>query len=180
MRQSVPKSPSVSRRGVLVAAGGGTIAAPALAASAPSPSSAEPDDAPKTEFVYEAIVTLGPVEEVGQTPYGRRVRIPITGGTFKGPRISGVIFPEGMDWQLIRPDGFTVLEASYLMRADDGAVIHIRNVGVAGKGYVRTTPVFEAPNGPHAWLNEAVFVGTVGPVPELDKPAVRIRVFKLV
>lgn len=66
------------------------------------------------------------------------------------------------------------------MREADGTVIHIRNKGVAGKGYARTSAVFEVPNGPHAWLNEAVFAGTVGPVPEMDTPAVRIRMYKLV
>lgn len=169
-----------SRRSVLTAAAGmagGLVAVPALGAVA---ARAPLDDTPRAEFVYEAIVTLGPVEEVGQTPHGKRVRIPITGGTFKGPRLSGTILPEGVDWQLIRPDGFTELEASYLMREADGTLIHIENKGVAGKGYARTMTVFEAPNGPHGWLNEAVFTGTVGPVPELDTPAVRIRIFKLI
>lgn len=172
-----------SRRRALLDVGGlMTVAALmptpiALAAEAPAP---DRDIVPKGEFIYEAIITLGPPEEVGQTPHGKRVRIPITGGTFKGPKISGTIFPEGMDWQLVRPDGMTEVEASYLMRETDGTVIHIRNAGVAGKGYARTTAVFEVPNGPHAWLNEAVFTGTLGPVPELSTPAVRIRMYKIV
>lgn len=171
-----PNDPQ-TRRSLLLSAGG-LAAVPFMAkAAAPAPVA---EDIPKAEFVYEAIVTLGPPEEIGETPHGKRVRIPITGGTFKGPRINGTIFPEGMDWQLIRPDGMTELEAAYLMREADGTVIHIRNKGVAGKGYARTSAVFEVPNGPHAWLNEAVFAGTVGPVPEMDTPAVRIRMYKLV
>ena len=168
-----PNRLNPSRRGLMVAAGG-------LSLASALPAAAQATDVPRAEFVYEAIVMLGPVEQVGLTPVGRRVRIPIIGGTFKGPRIGGTIFPEGMDWQLVRPDGFTTLEAEYLMRADDGTLIHVRNTGIAGKGYARTTPQFEVPNGPHAWLNEAVFAGTVGPVPELRAAAVRIRVFKLV
>ncbi|MEC3948295.1 DUF3237 family protein [Sphingobium sp. HWE2-09] len=166
-----------SRRGLLVAAGAlatGLIDTQAVAAQSKA------DDTPRAEFVYEAIVTLGPAEEIGMTPHGKRVRIPITGGTFKGPRISGTIFPEGMDWQLVRADGFTELEAAYLMREADGTVIHIRNRGLAGKGYAKTTATFEVPNGPHGWLNEATFAGTVGPVPEMTTPAVRIRMYKLV
>ncbi|MDO7835621.1 DUF3237 family protein [Sphingobium sp. HBC34] len=166
-----------SRRGVLLAAGAlatGLIDMPGIAAQPPV------DDAPLAAFVYEAIVTLGPAEEIGMTPHGQRVRIPITGGTFKGPRISGTIFPEGMDWQLVRADGFTELEAVYLMRETDGTVIQIRNKGIAGKGYAKTTATFEVPNGPHGWLNEAMFAGTVGPVPEMQTPAVRIRMYKLV
>ena len=166
-----------SRRGLLLAAGTlatGLIDAPGMAAQSKT------DDTPRAEFVYEAIVTLGPPEDVGMTPHGKRVRIPITGGTFKGPRISGTIFPEGMDWQLVRADGFTELEASYLMRETDGTVIHIQNRGLAGKGYAKTTATFEVPNGPHGWLNEAVFTGTVGPAPQMTTPAVRIRMYKLV
>ncbi|MGW8203714.1 DUF3237 domain-containing protein [Sphingomonas sp. VDB2] len=166
-----------SRRGLLLAAGAlatGLIDTPGIAAQAKA------DDTPRAEFVYEAIVTLGPPEDIGTTPHGKRVRIPITGGTFKGPRLSGTIFPEGMDWQLIRPDGFTELEAAYLMREADGTVIRIQNKGLAGKGYAKTTATFEVPNGPHGWLNEAMFTGTVGPVPEIKTPAVRIRMYKLV
>lgn len=174
---------AVSRRVVL---GAGAIAASGLLGPAaqaqpsqPAPTTPRPSSIP-LEFVYEAIITLGPPEVVGATPYGKRVRIPITGGTFAGPRISGTILPEGMDWQLIRADGFTVVEAAYLMRERDGTLIHIHNKGVAGNGYARTTPVFEVPLGKHQWLNEAVFTGTLGPVPEVREPAVRITVYRLV
>jgi hypothetical protein len=85
-----------------------------------------------------------------------------------------------MDWQLIRADGFVEIYADYMMQADDGTLIHVINTGVLGQGYARTTPRFEVPNGPHDWLNQAVFVGTLGGAPEMDTPAVRIRVFKVV
>ena len=124
-------------------------------------------------------MTLGPVEQVGATPHGKRVRIPITGGRFAGPRISGTILPEGMDWQLIRNDGVTELEASYLMREADGTLIQITNRGVASASYVRTTPVFEVPLGKHQWLNESVFFGTVGAADPADGAAVRITVYRL-
>ncbi|MBL8549434.1 MAG: DUF3237 family protein [Hyphomonadaceae bacterium] len=162
-----------SRRGLLTAA----AAAPAAAIVA---NAAQAEEAAlRIAFVFEAVVTLGPAEEIGQTPYGRRVRIPITGGAFSGPRIRGLVVPGAMDWQLVRPDGYTMIEASYMLRADDGALIHIQNKGLLGKGYVRTTPVFEAPNGPHAWLNEAVFTGTIGAPPEGSGPAVRIMIHKI-
>lgn len=130
-------------------------------------------------FVYEAIVTLGPPEQVGATPLGKRVRIPITGGRFAGPRLSGTILPEGMDWQLIRADGSTLLEASYLMRERDGTLLQIVNRGVALGEYVRTTPVFEVPLGKHQWLNDAIFLGTVGPAEPSDGAAVRIAVYQI-
>ncbi|MCT8001289.1 DUF3237 family protein [Sphingomonas sanguinis] len=131
------------------------------------------------QFAYEAIVTLGKAEEVGATPLGKRIRIPITGGRFDGPRLSGTILPEGMDWQLVRTDGVTMLEASYLMRERDGTLIHIRNTGIVHGGYIRTTPVFEVPLGKHQWLNEAIFLGTVGAADPADGPAVRITVYRV-
>ena len=131
------------------------------------------------ELAYEAIVTLGKTEPVGATPLGKRVRIPITGGRFSGPRLSGTILPEGMDWQLVRADGTTVLEASYLMRERDGTLIHIHNRGLIRGTYLRTTPVFEAPLGKHQWLNEAIFLGTVGPADPEDGAAVRITVYQV-
>lgn len=130
-------------------------------------------------FAYEAIVTLGAAEEVGATPLGKRIRIPITGGRFAGPRIAGTILPEGMDWQLVRADGSTVLEATYLMRERDGTLIQITNRGVVFDGQVRTTPVFEVPLGKHQWLNQGNFLGTVGPADPADGAAVRITVYQL-
>jgi hypothetical protein len=145
------------------------------------------EDAPGLEFVYEAVVTLEPTVEVGRTPIGTRRRIPITGGRFAGPRIRGKVLGGGADWQLQRADDWTVIEADYMMQADDGTLIHVRNVGltnsrVAGakSRYLRTVPTFEAPEGPHDWLNQAVFIGTIGAPPtDAPQPAVRIRVYRV-
>jgi hypothetical protein len=144
-------------------------------------------DAPGLAFVYEAIVTLEPVMEVGPTPLGTRRRIPITGGHFAGPLIRGTVLAGGADWQLQRSDDWTVIEADYMMRADDGALIRVRNIGLtnsrvvgASDRYLRTVPSFEAPDGPHVWLNQAIFVGTLGPPPDdAPEPSVRIRVYRL-
>lgn len=148
---------------------------------------AAPSDQPGLTFVYEAIVTLEPTVEVGQTPLGTRRRIAITGGTFAGPRIRGKVLAGGADWQLQRADNWTVIEADYMMQTDDGALIHVRNVGLtnsrvpdAKSRYLRTVPSFEAPNGPHDWLNRAIFVGTIGTPPsDAPEPSVRIRVYQV-
>ncbi len=50
--------------------------------------------------------------------------------------------------------------------------------GDPSKVYLRTNPVFEAPIGPHDWLNKAMFVGTVTPVGQ-PPTAVRVRVYKV-
>ena len=133
----------------------------------------------QSEFVYEAVVEISAAIEIGATPGGTRRYIPITGGTFEGAKIRGTILPGGADWQTSRADGVTELDALYSMRADDGTVIIVRNTGVivAGGAYMRTAPRFDAPAGPHAWLNEAQFVGSVtgGPRPG----TVIIRVFRV-
>lgn len=170
-----------SRRTMLGLSAGAVGAA---AFSATQPATAAPGHAPRLtslplEFVYEAIVTLGPAEQVGATPLGKRVRIPITGGRFSGPRISGTILPEGMDWQLVRADGVTAVEAAYLMRERDGTLIQIRNRGIVSGSYIRTTPEFEVPLGRHQWLNESVFLGTIGAADPADGAAVRITVYRI-
>jgi len=44
---------------------------------------------PGLTFLYSLNCTLGDSLPVGDVPDGNRVVIPITGGTFSGPRISG-------------------------------------------------------------------------------------------
>ena len=149
-----------------------------------SESHAVPSAAPsvmplQTEFVYEAIVTIDAAVAVGPTPNGGRRYIPITGGTFAGPKIRGVILPGGADWQTDRADGVTEADALYSIRTDDGVVIIVHNQGViaGGGAYMRTALRFDAPVGPHAWLNQSQFVSAIagGPRPG----TVIIRVFRV-
>jgi len=146
----------------------------------PRSARAEPSVSPlQTEFVYEAIVAIDQPVEVGATPLGHRRYIPITGGTFDGPKIHGTILPGGADWQTDRADGVTEVDALYSVRTEDSTVIIVHNQGVIASGgaYMRTALRFEAPVGPHAWLNQAQFVGSVagGPRPG----TVIIRVFRV-
>lgn len=45
--------------------------------------------APGLTFLYSLNCTLAPAYEMGYGPKGVRVAIPITGGTFSGPRLNG-------------------------------------------------------------------------------------------
>jgi len=153
------------------------VALTTLGSGAASPGT---DVAPlTTEFVYEAIVEIGAPVEVGRTPAGLRRYIPITGGSFRGDALRGVILSGGADWQTERPDGVTEVDALYSMKCDDGTVIVVHNSGViAEKGkYLRTAPRFSAPEGPHSWLNRAQFVGSVSAGPRPG--TVTIRVFRV-
>lgn len=139
-----------------------------------------PEVAPlTTEFVYEAVVSIDAPVNVGPTPHGGRLYIPITGGSFVGPKIRGEVLPGGADWQTVRPDGVTEADALYSMRTDDGTVIIVRNQGVIARGgaYMRTALRFDAPEGPYAWLNQSQFISSIagGPRPG----TVVIRVFRV-
>jgi hypothetical protein len=101
----------------------------------------------------------------------------VKGGTVSGPRLNGKVLDySGADWPIVRSDGVVELNAHYVLEADDGAQIYIRNLGYVygprseveaarspanpGKsGYFRCTPYFRAPEGPYGWLNRTVIVG---------------------
>jgi hypothetical protein len=146
-------------------------------------------EAPKTELVLEAYVTIAPAVQIGQSDAGTRRFIPITGGRFVGDGIKGEVLAGGADWQLVRPDGVLEVNALYAIRTDDGVTIEVDNRGVivpaapAGAGqparqaYVRTTPRFHAPQGKYDWLNKGLFVG--GIAPGAGGGAVVIRVFRV-
>jgi hypothetical protein len=152
----------------------------ATLASAPSAAQQEPS----LEFAFEEVVTLGQATAPGDTARGGRLIIPITGGTFEGPGIKGIVMPGGWDWQLRRADGCTDVEADYFLKTDDGVVINVVNKGVICPGEggalraVRTHPVFEAPRGKYEWLSQAAFIGTLEPAPPSAGPAVKIRFYR--
>ncbi|SMC96092.1 DUF3237 domain-containing protein [Novosphingobium sp. B1] len=160
-----------------------TTALTALALAAPITAHAAE---PTLEFAFEETVMLDADVLVGATSVGTRNIVPITGGTFEGPRIRGTIMGGGWDWQLRRADGCLQIKADYMLRTDDGAVINVVNTGVScrakdPKAVVRTHPVFEAPQGKYDWLSQGCFVGTLDPVSLPDgKRAVRIRFYRVI
>jgi len=140
-------------------------------------------ETPAARFVFEALVDIAPAVLQGETAAGIRRFIPITGGRVTGPDLSGEVLAGGADWQTLRPDGCTEIEAIYAIRAADGAVISVRNRGLVapvegGSPYVRTVAHFDAPKGAHDWLNRALFVGTLS-VANAERTAVRVRIFQL-
>lgn len=131
---------------------------------------------PTLEFFVRITVTLDPPLEVGKTGEGTRRVISITGGHFRGPKLSGKVLPGGADWQLVRSDGVAVLDARYTLQTDDGALIYVRNWGLRhgspdvlasiAKGeavdpaeyYMRTTPVLETGDERYRWINNLIAV----------------------
>lgn len=128
-----------------------------------------PKDAPQLEFVMQLKVTIDEAYSCGETQHGQRVVIPITGGTFEGPRLKGTILSGGADYQLVdKALDRTELEAIYCIKTDDGICIHVRNKGIIANGkdeegkptfYFKCAPQFEAPtDSKYAWLNNTLFV----------------------
>jgi hypothetical protein len=175
------------RRG-LVAAGmaGVAVASTAAPASAQPAPPLVPEIAiapPSAEFIWEAIVDIAPTIMMGDSPTGERRMVPITGGSFAGPRLRGRVLPGGADRQLIRKDGVRRLDALYEMQTDDGAVITVHNkVVVAPRDgqpdYRFSTIEVTAPDGPHGWLNRLAFVGTLTSL-RPARESVLVRVFAL-
>jgi len=137
---------------------------------------------PGIEYVFEARCTLSPAIGLGDCSYGRRRIIPITGGSFEGPRLRGSIVPGGEDTPLVRPDGYTEIVARYVLRTHDDVLIYVVNSGLlvrAPTPYSRTIPKFEAPLGSaYEWMNHTLYVGTLTALHPFGS-AVLLRYFKV-
>lgn len=139
-----------------------------------------PPATPKLTFLYSLNCTLGASLDVGATPVGSRRVIPITGGTFSGPKISGTsppslhpnnteltdmrvpgkVFNLGADWGLIDAKGTFSADTRYHLQTDDGAHIFIRTSGPAqADGRLHLRLVFETGSDKYYWLNNIVAVG---------------------
>ncbi len=160
------------------------LAALAAATAQPEPTAPAPAAAP-SQFVFEERVVIGAGDDVGATPLGERIRIPILSGTIAGPQLNGTVLPGSADWQLRRADGSVQVDADYMIETDDHVRIHVRNVGVldqpkgAPQLYRWTAPQFEAPMGRYGWLNDAVFVSQINVSTEQGQTIVRVTVYRI-
>jgi hypothetical protein len=150
---------------------------------------------PELRFAFEARVDIGPAEHVGQAGGAPVGFTPILGGTVQGPRLSGQVVPGGGDWTVTRSGYAVDLDARYLIRADDGALIDIVNRGFwvgpaevadaldagevveADRYYFRTQPVFRTDAPQHAWLTHTVFVGVAYDDNQVHR--IRIRFYEV-
>ena len=131
----------------------------------------------ETKHVFSLAIKVGAPIVAGDTGHGVRRIIPILGGELSGEGIKGTIFSFGADFQTIRPNGFTEVEAKYAFEMDDGAVVYIENVGIRfgpkeqldriTRGetvdpaliYFRSVPRFETGSARYRWLMENLFIG---------------------
>jgi hypothetical protein len=131
----------------------------------------------ETKYVFSLAIKIGAPILAGDLGHGVRRIIPILGGDVFGPGIKGTILPVGADFQVIRPNGLTELEAKYTFEMADGAIVYIENIGIRfgpkelldriAKGeavdpaqiYFRSVPKFETGSDKYRWLMEHLFIG---------------------
>ncbi len=148
---------------------------------------------PDVTFVFRITAEIGTVRSGGVGAYGERLHIPITGGRVEGPDFRGRILSGGSDWPIIRRDGVSLIEARYTVEVEDGTLLLIHNRGLRVSSeqvlaklrakepvspddyYFRTVAEIDAPDGPHQWLREAIFVGSAVP----GEGAVVIDIFRV-
>jgi uncharacterized protein DUF3237 len=131
------------------------------------------------QFAFTVRASLDVPVVIGNGPEGLRRFVPITGGTFDGPLLSGKVVPGSGDWQVVRPDGVLKAEARYTLETPGGTLVAVTNRGIrqaspevmerltrgervpANAYYFRTSATFEAPLGSECdWVNRTLFVAT--------------------
>ncbi len=122
-------------------------------------------------------VDFAGMQVIGKTPAGLRRIAPVSGGSFTGVRLNGVVLP-GADWVINRPDGVMVIDVRLMLRTDDGAMIYLTYQGrflsepdamarfAQGAMLDRSeyslaiTARFECGDDRYSWLNNVIAVGT--------------------
>ena len=142
-------------------------------------------DNPRLEFCFEIDLAFTRTHNIENLPTGAgRGAVYLDSGTVAGPRLNGIALPDsGGDWALFRPDDVLSFDARYMLQADDGTLILLRNNGylwgrhpdtmakirewIFDNGpevpesdyYLRANPTFEVERGKHDWLMRHVFIG---------------------
>ena len=134
--------------------------------------------APRLELITRVRATLAEPLELGQTPWGRRRVIGVTGGEFNGPLLTGKVLPGGADWQIVHEDGTASIDTRYTLECHDGALISVATRGcrrgprevleriVRGEPvdpseyYFRVSIQYETSAHAYQWLNWVVAVAS--------------------
>ena len=148
------------------------------------------DFQPVLDYAFTIAIELTVHRWIKPTSIGMtRAAVYAGSGTIEGPMLRGKVIPmSGGDFPLVRADGVIDFDARYLLEAADGTVIYLQNRGYrwaksaeaadkmnrneavgADEYYMRVSPKFDAPDGPHAWLNKHVFVGVAEKIPGANR-----------
>ena len=146
------------------------------------------------DYAFTIGIELSKATYIGPSNTGQmRAAVYAVSGTVEG-RISGRVVPmSGGDFPLVRADGVLDFDAKYLLELDDGTPVMLHNRGYRwgsaeamdrlkrgepvdpGEYYMRASPRFDVPAGPHEWLNRYLFVGIAEKLPGAN----RIHYFQL-
>jgi hypothetical protein len=131
----------------------------------------------RTRPLFVTRLDVRPLILVGGPPGAFRRIGTVPHGVFEGERLSGEVMDGGSDWQTVRSDGVTTLDARLSLKTGDGALICMTYRGLrlgppdviakleAGEVvdpasyYFRTNPVFETAAPRYDWLNRLLAVG---------------------
>jgi Protein of unknown function (DUF3237) len=148
---------------------------------------------PRLELIFAARVSVGAPLDLGDVGKGGRRVVPITGGEFSGPDIRGAVVPGGADWQILRSDCVSELEARYTLQTDDGALIVVRNFALRhgppevmaalaagrpvepGSYYFRGATFFETSAPRYGWMTKCIVVCTG----EREPTGVKLKFYKV-
>ncbi len=127
--------------------------------------------------LFDIELEAAPRIPLGQTPSGHRFLIPVTGGSFSGPKISGRALA-GEDRMMVRNDGSHSLDVRLTLMTNDDQPILMSYTGArngdpevmrklaAGEDvgdatyYFRIAPQFEISyESEYAWLNGILSIG---------------------
>jgi hypothetical protein len=139
---------------------------------------------PRLTVVYRLEATLGTPLDLGDGAQGRRRIVPLTGGTFSGPEISGALVPgASADWQTVLVDGTALGDIRYTLQTQAGELLYVQSRAVRhgpaevlarlsrGEDVEPSEYVFRAATqittGAPAldWLNKGVFVSVAARQP---------------
>lgn len=123
-----------------------------------------PESALAVEHLFSLTAILGPAIPLHGGPQGARIIVPVTGGSFAGERLAGVVAEApGGDWVTQRDDGSIRLDVRIVLQTNDGASILMTYSGIGNRGAdglaLRTAPQFETGDARYAWLNNVQAVG---------------------
>jgi hypothetical protein len=146
--------------------GGGTGASAATIVPDPSWTCGMPDGIPAPTLgtlAFSVSLTVSAIHDVGNTQFGKRRQLDVSGGTITGDKLKGTVLTGGLDYELTLSTGAMELEEVLILKTSDNTTIFTRVCGVAAAGdsLIRIVPDIEAPTaGSYAWLNTTKLVGT--------------------
>jgi hypothetical protein len=139
---------------------------------------------PHLTLVYRLDAILGDALDLGDFPQGHRRIVPLTGGTFAGPEISGMLVPgASADWQTVLPDGTALGDIRYTLKTGGGDLLYVQSRSVrhgpagvlarlgGGENVDPSEYTFRAATQIETgapkldWLNRGVFISVAGRQP---------------